>query len=268
MTSRGVGQPAAGGSSPKFERVFRKGATAEAVAEIQDMIRNRSLKAGDRLPTERELAEALGLSRPTVREAVQALAAMNILDVRHGTGIFVGSLDLTTLLAPLWFALELTEPAFEQLFEIRVALEPLAAGLATERATDEEVAQIQEAMASMNEVGLAREYRVIADIELHKRIVEASHNDLLIGVIASLTVLAKKSRELTVELPNRESNAVSEHLAIVDAIVRRDPEAAMRGMQVHLSNAHAMPPTYRERLFSQINQPAQTTRGDDPGSRG
>lgn len=267
MTSSRAGQSAAGGA-PKFERVLRKGATAEAVAEIQNMIRNHSLNAGDRLPTERELAEALGLSRPTVREAVQALAAMNILDVRHGTGIFVGSLDLTTLLAPLWFALELTEPAFEQLFEIRVALEPLAAGLAAERATDHDVVQIQEAMAAMKELGLAREFRLIADIELHKSIVEASHNELLIGVIASLTVLARKSRELTVELPNRERNALQEHLAVVDAIVRRDPEASMTAMRTHLSNAHAMPSTYRERLFSQINQPVRVPSEGDSESHG
>ncbi|WP_328912294.1 MULTISPECIES: FadR/GntR family transcriptional regulator [unclassified Streptomyces] len=237
-------------NAAKFARVTRRGASAEAVAGIQDLIRNGQLKAGERLPTERELAEALGLSRPTVREAVQALAAMNILDVRHGTGIFVASLDLATLLAPLWFALELTEPAFDQLYEVRIMLEPYAAQLAAARATDEDLARIQEALQPLCETGLDRESRLSADVTLHRSIIEASHNDLLIGVIASLTVLARKSRELTVELPGREARAVDEHRALVDAIVRKDPEAARQAMQHHLGDVYRGSQEHRDELFS------------------
>ncbi|MFD0746406.1 FadR/GntR family transcriptional regulator [Phytohabitans flavus] len=233
----------------KFARVTRRGATAEAVAGIQDLIRGGKLKAGERLPTERELAEALGLSRPTVREAIQALAAMNILDVRHGSGIFVASLDLSTLLAPLWFALELTEPAFDQLYEVRIVLEPYAAQLAAARATPGDLAAIQDAFKPISDVGLDRDTRLAADVILHRSIIEASHNDLLVGVVASLGVLARKSRELTVELPDREAQAVEEHRALVDAILRRDPEAARHAMHRHLSNVYLDAQQHRTEMF-------------------
>jgi GntR family transcriptional repressor for pyruvate dehydrogenase complex len=249
MTSADGNPALPAGAGNKFGRVARRGASAEAVAAIQEMIRSGQLKAGEKLPTERELAEALGLSRPTVREAVQSLAAMNILDVRHGTGIFVSSLDLSALLAPLWFALELTEPAFDQLFEIRLMLEPFAAQLAAARASDDDLKAIQAAMEPLSEVGLDLEFRVVADIELHRRIIEASHNEILIGVVSSLGVLARKSRELTVELPDREQHAVDEHKALVAAIVRRDPEGARQAMHRHLSNVHVVAEEHRGELF-------------------
>jgi GntR family transcriptional regulator, transcriptional repressor for pyruvate dehydrogenase complex len=113
----------------------RRRATTGAIAAIQEQIRSGRLAAGERLPSEPALSEALGVSRPTVREAVQSLAAMNFLDVRHGAGIFVSSLGINELSSPMRFALELGGPTVAHLFEVRLTLEPRAAELAAERAS-------------------------------------------------------------------------------------------------------------------------------------
>jgi DNA-binding FadR family transcriptional regulator len=217
----------------------KRRATADTIAAIQEQIRNGQLTPGQRLPSERALGEAFGVSRPTVREAVQSLAAMNILDVRHGAGIFVSSLDLDELLSPMRFALELSEPTVDNLFEVRIALEPRAAELAAERATDDQVAGIEACAAGLGRRGLTRSELVELDVALHRRIVEASGNELLINLIASLNVLARRSRELTVGLPGVTRRTREDHRRIVEAIAARDPARAREAMAAHLANIRA-----------------------------
>jgi len=225
----------ANGHEP-FAPLPRRRATTDAIAAIQEQIRSGRLAPGERLPSERALSEALGVSRPTVREAVQSLAAMNILDVRHGAGIFVSSLGMDELLSPMRFALELNEPTVSQLFEVRLALEPRAAELAAERATDEQLAGIEDCVARHARRGLSREELLELDTELHRRIVEAAGNDLLANLIASLAALSRRSRELTVKVPGVSKRTRDDHRAIVAAISARKPKQARDAMAQHLTN--------------------------------
>jgi GntR family transcriptional regulator, transcriptional repressor for pyruvate dehydrogenase complex len=225
----------------------RRRATFDAIKAIQDQIRKGNLRPGTRLPSERELSEALGVSRPTVREAVQALAAMNILDVRHGSGTYVASLDISEVLMPLRFALELTTPAFDHLYEVRVQLEPLAAELAAQRATKEHLKAIQASLAKLNKQGHTTEERVELDIELHSLIVAASQNELLITLIKSLEVLARRSRQLTIAVPGVAARAKKRHKELVDAIVAKDPAAAREAMAAHLTIVHQLAEEHRAR---------------------
>ena len=101
-----------------------------------------------------------------MREAVQSLAAVNILDVRHGAGIFVSSLGIHELLSPMRFALELGGPTVAQLFEVRLTLEPRAAELAAERASDEQVAAIEDCVRRHGRRGLTRRELLELDTEL------------------------------------------------------------------------------------------------------
>jgi GntR family transcriptional repressor for pyruvate dehydrogenase complex len=239
-----VGSPY-GVSQTDFMALPRRSATVDAIKAIQDQIRKGNIRPGGRLPSERELSEALGVSRPTVREAVQALAAMNILDVRHGSGTFVASLDIGEVLMPLRFALELTTPAFDHLYEVRVELEPLAAQLAATRATGEQLEAIQACLARLNKPGHTNNERVELDIELHSLIVAASQNELLISLVKSLTVLARRSRELTIEVPGVAARARRRHAELVNAIVRRDPAAARAAMAAHLTIVHELAEEHR-----------------------
>jgi GntR family transcriptional regulator, transcriptional repressor for pyruvate dehydrogenase complex len=241
----------------------RRRATFEAIEAIQDQIRRGNLRPGECLPSERELSEALGVSRPTVREAVQALAAMNILDVRHGSGTFVASLNIGEVLMPLRFALELTMPAFDHLFEVRVQLEPLAAELAAKRATKEQLRGIQAALTRLNKRGHTTEERVDLDIALHSQIVAASQNDLLITLIGSLEVLARRSRQLTIAVPGVAARARKEHGEIVDAIVARQPAVAREAMSAHLTAVHQLAEAHRAHPVSKAE--GRSPRGGAQG---
>ena len=117
-------------TEPRFEPLARRTFVADAIRTIKDMILDGRLAPGQRLPSERALSEALGISRPTVREAIRSLQAMHILESRHGAGTFVASLSVEELLAPLQFVLSLADGGLEHLFEVRLMLEPGAAALA------------------------------------------------------------------------------------------------------------------------------------------
>lgn len=115
--------------------------TTRAIDSIREMISSGELSPGDRLPPEGELAERLGVSRGSLREAVRALSQINVLDVRRGDGTYVKSLAPNELLSGLVLALELMQTeGLEEVLEVRRLLLPSAAALAAQRATDDQIA--------------------------------------------------------------------------------------------------------------------------------
>jgi GntR family transcriptional regulator, transcriptional repressor for pyruvate dehydrogenase complex len=213
----------------------RKGATQVAIKALQGQILRGELRPGERLPSERALSESLGVSRPTVREAAQALSAMNVLEARRGSGTYVASLAVSELLEPLGFALELTTLTIRSLFEVRLALEPVAAALAADRATDDQRRSFS-ALRTREKRRLTRAQILELDVELHELIVKAADNELLEAIARNLNALGRKSRELTVRKPGTATRAADEHRAIIDAILARSPEAARGAMETHLLN--------------------------------
>ena len=220
----------AGGFAP----LARTGFTADAIRTVKDMVLDGRLRPGDRLPSERALSEALGVSRPTVREAIRSLQAMNIVETRHGSGTFVSSLSVEELLRPLQFALALSDFALEHLFEVRLMLEPGAAALAAERAADAELESLRDCVQRGRGGALAVEEIVELDAELHEGIARAAHNPLLERLLASISALAAESRLFTVRLPGVAGKTAGEHEDIVAAILARDPEVARLAMAAHI----------------------------------
>lgn len=209
-------------------------AAAEVIDEIKRRIRGGVYTPGDKLPAERTLSEELGVSRPTVREAIRALASMNIVTQRHGSGVYVRSLDVFDLLEPVRFALELSEPTLMSLFEIRLALEPIAARLAATRATDSERQQLTNIAreAAKPRVSTARFLEL--DTELHETLLRAARDDLLRTMISSLAFLSYESRKRTVRRPGIRAATVRDHSSIARAVARGDGDAAARSMERHL----------------------------------
>jgi GntR family transcriptional repressor for pyruvate dehydrogenase complex len=214
-------------------RAVRSGATAAAIDAVCRSIREHVYRPGDRLPSERELAEALSVSRPTMREAIQSLATLNIVDVRRGSGIYVGALSTEALLQPLLMALELTQPTAQSLFDVRLALEPLAASLAAANAEETQLAAMRACVEPAQ--GELTPRRVITvDARLHRLIAEASGNDLLLGLIASLDTLTLESRRRTARVPGVIERSLRDHRSIVRAIDKGDRAGAERAMRRHL----------------------------------
>ncbi|WP_433086965.1 FadR/GntR family transcriptional regulator [Dactylosporangium sp. CA-052675] len=210
----------------EFTPVHRSSAAAEAVRLIQEMIVDGRLVPGQRLPAERELSEMLRISRPTLRETIRSLVSLNILESRHGSGTYVAALDTAALLEPLEFVMSLSGRTLDELFEARLLIEPALAALAASRADAGQVAAMRAALAEPD--------RVSADMALHRLIAEAAGNALLATMLQTLSALGRASRAVTATRPGVLRRTAAEHAAIVEAIDRRDPDAARAAMAEHL----------------------------------
>ena len=209
------------------------GVTAEVVETLQDRIRDGVYLPGERLPAERALSDELGVSRPTIREAIQALVLLNVLEPRRGSGVYVSELEFDELLRPLGFALELAEPTLTGLFEVRLALEPLASSLAAERRTDDDLVRMRRCLGRANRPVSVPRF-VAIDTELHTLIVEAARNELLAKIVASLSFLSYRSRSLTVRQKDMRTISARDHRLIVAAIAAGDADRAETAMRRHL----------------------------------
>lgn len=204
------------------------------------MITTGKLTAGSRLPVEKDLAEALGVSRGSLREGVRALALMGVLETRQGDGTYVTALDPATLLAPLGVLVDLQRPGnVVDLMTVRRLLEVEAAGRAALRIGEADLVAAGEVLAQM-EVMIGQdevdhEAVMEADIAFHRVIARASNNPTLGALIeglASRTVRARTWRALHEEGVEQRTHA--EHQAILAALTAHDPDAARLRMGVHL----------------------------------
>jgi GntR family transcriptional repressor for pyruvate dehydrogenase complex len=208
--------------------------------QIQDLIARRRLKEGDRLPSEAELARLLRVSRPSLREALKTLAAVGLLEIRHGQGTFVTDGNVARALdraTSAWFEGSGTG---RYLLEMRQLLEPPAAAWAAERATPEERAALAEIVSRMRAVrpddpDLVETLQRL-DTELHHRIAETTHNPVLVRMMRSLLDLLSESRKRSLRIPGQGLKSVRFHSAIARAIARQDPRGAARAMREHLED--------------------------------
>ena len=222
-----------------FSKLPRSSMSSDASHAIKELIMSGQLKPGDRLPPERELSEMLGISRPTVRESIHALVAMNILETRHGRGTYVGSLQAEELLQPLQFVFSVARGALQELFEARLILEPPMAELAAERASAAEIDEMRDCLSSSRECLHSRDEFAECDVKLHNLISSASRNRFLANQLRSIHTLGVESRALTVQLPKVAERTLHDHELIVDAIAAHKPAAARRAMKAHLDGVAA-----------------------------
>lgn len=221
----------------EFQTIRRNRAVAnEAIGTIKEMIARGDVRAGQRLPAERDLAARLGVSRPSLREAIRALIALNILESRHGQGTFVSTLDPELLAEPIDFLLQVNAGSFVALFEARRALEASAAALAAERATDLELTNLED-FVKLGRTKLGDSDAFIDhDVEFHARIRQAARSPILASMLASVSTLSYLSRRRTAQSPATRARALSDHEAMVKVLKARDPQAAHNAMVQHLEH--------------------------------
>ena len=210
--------------------------TDEAILKIKEMILEGQLKAGERLPPEKELSEQLGLSRSSLREAVKALEIIRILDVRRGDGTYVTSLEPRLLTEAVAFIVDLhQDTSVLELFEVRRILEPAAAAIAARRISSDELAMLGASLATVRS-DTSVEDLVAHDLEFHRIIAQASGNGYLASLLDGLsgrTVRARIWRGLTEE--RAVTRTIEEHAAIVEALGRGDSELARSLLTVHIA---------------------------------
>lgn len=214
---------------------------SDAVATtLEQRILEGSLKPGDRLPAERELAAELGVSRPSLREAIQKLASKGLLRSQQGGGTYVTGALQASFLDP-WQAMVGSYPNLrEDVLELRRTLEGQAAEWAAERATEADLLRLTQAFEQMQKVADAPEIvtRAAADIAFHQAIGEAAHNALIAHLSAAVLRLMRDSIELNLgELKDVAAAGrllASQHAALYSAICERKPQAARAAAETHI----------------------------------
>jgi GntR family transcriptional regulator, transcriptional repressor for pyruvate dehydrogenase complex len=219
-----------------FGTVTREAVPQQIVSRLLDLIQQRHLGPGDRLPAERELAASMGVSRSSLREALQALTVLGVTEMRHGTGTYVSSLEPDLLVRHLSFVLSLSEHASDQLFEARKVVEPAMAALAARRIDDDALAVLDACLErSEAAIGDAQAF-MEADLELHDAIRVAAGNAVLGRFMESIRAPGLASRRRTGARRAVHVQSASDHRAIVIALRARDPEAASAAMHRHIEN--------------------------------
>jgi GntR family transcriptional repressor for pyruvate dehydrogenase complex len=222
---------------PDFDAEDRRpeSAAAEAVVEfVNDRIERGILGPGDRLPSERELAVTIGISRPSVRSGLRTLAAMGIVHTRHGSGTYVTDGPPALDGKPLRVLAALHGMSPDQMFEARCVLEIGAAGLAAERANVDEVAALAEEVSGMFAAVDDPDAFLAHDIRFHRAVAQASGNPVLASLAGMVSLLFFESRKRPNRTPDQLREMAIIHRNIYQAVRARDPERARREMSSHL----------------------------------
>lgn len=187
---------------------------------LREAIVNGVLIPGERL-MEIQLAEEMGVSRTPVREAIRKLELEGFVVMIPRKGAYVAGVSFKDV---------------KDVFEIRAALEGLAAGLAAEKVTQEEIEQMERALHYEREPDTLEEM-VQSDTDFHALLYKASRNERLITILANLREQIQRFRTTSLAVPGRVKNAIQEHRAMVDAIARHDVEDAQSLASTHIENA-------------------------------
>src|SRR3989442_15441500 len=208
--------------------------TEEIARQFKQRIGKGGLKTGDRLRTERELAEKFVVSRTSVREALRALESLGFVEIRPGEGTFVREMSVDSLVGPLALVMTAQREAIGELFEARRVLEPAIASLAASRATPEEVQEMQRILDDQaREIG-AGKTGLAQDAAFHAAIGTAAHNRAITRIAHAVMDLLTQSREESLNTPGRPTRSHQDHRRILQAIARRNATAARQAMLDHL----------------------------------
>ncbi len=217
-----------------YESLKRDVLSEKIAHSLLNLIKEKQLRPGDRLPPERELAAMMNVSRPSLREALRALQIMNIIDNRQGSGTFITSLEPERLVEHLDIIFTLNDSTYIELFEARKILEVGVAEMAATTITDEEIEALEASMERAQEALDDPEAFLEIDLDLHGRILDATGNKILALFMRSISKLGIMSRRRTAEHIDVRRQTVKDHHVIVQALKSRDPAAARQAMLDHL----------------------------------
>jgi DNA-binding FadR family transcriptional regulator len=224
---------------PRFATPIVRESVSEAVVRrILDMVKAGVLKAGDPLPPERDLAVALNVSRPPLREALRGLAVLGVVRTRQGGGAYISDLGPDSLLGPIQFYLTLQDLNIRDLYDARSLIESDVARRAAvhidDAALDRLEALLAEQTGTIDDPDAFRR----SDYAFHEVIWIGSRNAFLKRIGESLNVLGLEVRKRASERPETLAQSLRDHRRLLDALRARDPDAAARAAEAHMQNVY------------------------------
>jgi len=221
---------------PVLEALKRTpGLVERTESQLENLIVSGSFQPGQRMPSERELGQQLGISKTVVREAIRSLAARGLVEVRAGSGTYIRQVNNDMVTRPVALLLRSSVVDVEHIHEVRVSLEVQIAGLAARRASEEDLAAMRQTIAALEVPEIPAMAFAEADVAFHKSLADGARNPLF-------SVLANAAHDVMIEVrllayaanPQSVERAVYYHSWILDTVRRHDVEEARRAMEEHL----------------------------------
>lgn len=219
--------------------IRREPLAAEVARRLVDYLLSGGIEPGERMPSERQLAEAFGVGRSAVREAIAALNLIGLIEVRHGDGTYLKRPDSPLLPQVVEWGLLLGEQRTIDLVEARQLIEVDIAGLAASRRTEEDLDELARLLALMEHEtrgGAETAAFVDADVAFHLRLADAAQNSALRDVLASVQALLRAWIGRVIAEGYRDVS-YAEHVPIFAAVQAQDPRAAEVAMDAHMRSA-------------------------------
>ena len=216
--------------------VVRKNKVYEEVAKQIERLILKKLTPGDKLPSERELAETLKVSRSSIRDAIRGLELMGLVEPRQGAGTIVLETSSESLVNPFAGALKHRREMVSELLDFRKMLEPPLAARAATHASDDDISEMEEILQRQEERQTQGGAAVAEDAEFHYSVALASGNSVVLKVLDILMDLLRDTRERSLQLEGRPQKSLAGHRRILAAIKRHDAEAAKAAMRRHIED--------------------------------
>jgi GntR family transcriptional repressor for pyruvate dehydrogenase complex len=223
-----------------FQKIRQERVAETVQRQIEQLILRGILRPGERLPSERDLAERLGVSRPSVREAIATLVKQGLLNTRAGSGIYVANVLGSAFSEPLIQLFSSHEEALFDYLSFRRDLEGLAAERAARMSSDTDLKVITAIFRKMENAHTKRNpaEEAALDAEFHMAIVEASHNVFMLHMMRSMFEMLRAgvfyNRQVMFKVRTTRAALLDQHRAIHDAIIARDPARARAAIEAHL----------------------------------
>ena len=205
----------------------------DIVQEFSSLIRQGVLKPGERLPSERVLADQLQVSRSSVREALRSLELQGLVISKRGSGTFINTDNLESMVALLASTLTSGADTLKHIFEMRHMLEPQIAALAAQRANKQEVAELESILEEQVKEIADGGTGVDSDTAFHFAMASATHNSALVKVISAVEDILRRSRNQSLQEPGRPQRSLASHREILGMIHSGDAAGARRAMEYH-----------------------------------
>lgn len=225
----------AASAKPAFENIRRNRVYEEVAKQIQQLILNQ-LHPGDKLPAERELAEMLGVSRSSIRDAMQSLKLMGLVEPRQGAGTVVREISPEVLVNPLADVIAHRRQLVSELLDFRKMIEPPLAARAATHASPEEIAEMEEILQRQDEKLRQGDLAIEEDSEFHYTIAMASGNSVVLKVLDVIMDMLRETRAKSLQREGRPQKSLAGHRKILIAIKRHDAAAAETAMRHHIQD--------------------------------
>jgi GntR family transcriptional repressor for pyruvate dehydrogenase complex len=225
-----------------FTQVQREPRLSDKVADMMlKTIMERHLRPGDRLPSERELGEQFGVSRTVIREAVRALVAKGLIEVRSGSGLRVAAVDAQAVSESMSLYIHGSNTLdYRKVHEVRTMLEVQMADLAAQRRTVEDVERLTAACERMEAAIDDGEAAARADVEFHREIARATHNELYLVLLDAIGEALIEVRRSNLRSPAVSQDTLVLHRRILEALVAGAHRKAREAMRAHLEQVVAV----------------------------